>query len=200
MIETILFDLSEVCLQGLLGVEKKIVQYINGNEKQVKQFLGGIKLIHLFEGKISEEEYLTGFLEESKYDLSMDYLKSTIRNNFTEIPGTKQIIEHLNANNLQLGLLSDHSKEWIEYIESKYDFLQLFDQRCYSFDSGYTKHKSQSFQYAIDKLHADPSKTLFIDDLANNLVVAQSAGIQYVHNFTNAESLKKELVNFGIGL
>lgn len=199
MIEYILFDLAEVCVRGILGVEKEIAKLSGFDAEHVKRLLKGEKgrnLDPFFEGRQSEEEYLSGIVEES--GLSMEAVKSLIRNYFTEIPGTSDIIKRLKKRGYKVGLLSDHSREWIEHIEAKFPFMELFDERCYSFESGYTKTVPQSFWYALIGLNADAAKTLFIDDYQGNLDVAKKAGIAYVHQFVDAPSLEKSLVNFGL--
>lgn len=55
------------------------------------------------------------------------------------------------------------------------------------------------FYRALERIGASPSETLFIDDNPRNLAVAKLAGIEHVHRFTDANSLRKSLKEeFGI--
>ena len=67
MIETILFDLSEVYIQGILGVEKEISSKVGMDQEKVRASLQGEKLIELFEGRMSETVYLAKALNEGAY-------------------------------------------------------------------------------------------------------------------------------------
>ena len=206
MIETILFDLSEVYIQGILGVEKEISSKVGMDQEKVRASLQGEKLIDLFEGKMSENVYLARTLAENGYPsrvaghFTSDIVKDAIRNNFKELPGTKDIIEKLNKAGYKLGLLSDHAREWIEHIESVHPLAQLFPMRCYSFEIGYTKKSPESFKQALARLKANPETTLFIDDRQVNLEVAGSVGIRYLHHFSDAASFASALPEFGIKL
>jgi len=200
MIDTIIFDLAEVCVYGIIGFENKVSKYTGIDSLVIRRSLSDEKLIALFEGSISEEDYFKRFLREIGSELSVDFMKSLVRGGFVEVPGTREIIEGLRSKNyaLKLGLLSDHAKEWIEYIEARHSFLSLFDAKIYSFQSGHTKLTPESFKYALKKLGSNPEKTLFIDDRSPNLEVALLAGIKHLHHFVNASALKKELANFRI--
>jgi len=201
MIRYILFDLSEVFINGLKGIEPEIARLTSKRPEDIIDHLMGDKLNTLFEGKISEEEYWGQVIDEGEYEITPELFKSIARKYFDiEIPGTKEILARLKPKGYVIGLLSDHTREWIEYVEEKHSFMGLFDVRCYSFQAGHTKLASQSFEYALGRMGADPSQTLFIDDQAKNLVVAQSAGIKYVHHFTDSESLEKALIEMNIRL
>ena len=206
MIETILFDLSEVYIQGILGVEKEISSKVGMDQEKVRASLQGEKLIDLFEGRISETVYVAKALNEGAYPprvaghFTSNILKEAIRNNFKELPGTKNIIEKLNKAGYKLGLLSDHAREWIEHIESVHPLAQLFPMRCYSFEIGYTKKSPESFRQALTLLQANPETTLFVDDRKINLEVAGSVGIRYLHHFSDAAAFASALPEFGIKL
>lgn len=200
MINCILFDLADVCVRGILGLEDRISAYTGIDKREVKKHLRGDKLREIFEGRISEDEYWRRVVEAGNYKEPFDFFKASAREHFIEVPGTRSIVEELKRSYYTLGLLSDHAREWIEYIESGYPFIGLFDVRCYSFNSGYTKSDPKSFEFALSKLNADPSKTLFIDDRDKNLDVAKSTGIGYLHQFIDAVSLKKELLRLGVNL
>ena len=200
MIETVIFDLAEVCMQGLVGIEEQIAEIAGISESEVYKHLIGEKIYALFKGKLSEEEYWNQVIKEGSYNLSVDFFKSAVRNNFKEIPGTKNVIKALKRKGFKIGLLSDHAREWISYIEPRFSFLNWFDEKCFSFESGHTKRSAKSFEYALQRVDSNPKTTLFIDDWSRNLKVARSAGIGYVYQFVNAEKLRKALPEFGIEL
>jgi HAD superfamily hydrolase (TIGR01509 family) len=199
-IDTVIFDLADVCVRGFVGLEYVLSACTGRDPDKLNEALRGKRLNAVFEGRISEQEYLKGVLNDINLKAPLFFIKFIIRNNFREIRGTRSIVEGLKSNGYRIGLLSDHVKEWVEYIEAKHDFLQLFDGKFYSFDLRTTKKHTASFVYALDGLEADPDKTLFIDDTPENLEVALSAGIKHVHQFASADGLRKDLASYNINL
>ncbi|WP_328999777.1 HAD-IA family hydrolase [Kribbella sp. NBC_00709] len=53
----------------------------------------------------------------------------------------------------------------------------LFDVSCYSYDLGVAKPDPAFFTRAADRIGADPSTILFIDDTARNITGARTAGL-----------------------
>ena len=201
MIETVLFDLAEVCMHGMIGIEKEIANAADFTEEEVYPHLRGEKIYDLFRGKITEDEYWRKVIEQGNYKMPLKFFKKTIRNNFQETPGIRRIIEALKRRDYQLGLLSDHAREWIEYIEPRFSIINFFPTRCYSFESRYIKKiDPESFQYALQRLNANPKSTLFIDDNPNNIKMAQRVGIHYAHRFINTKILENIMLEFGIEL
>ncbi len=192
-IECVIFDLSEVCIRGIIGVEGVITRYSGVPEEEVHKHLTGEKLQLMFEGRISENEYWKRVSKEGKYNLAVTFFEEAVRHNFIELPGTVDIVKKVKEEGYRIGLLSDHSQEWIGYIESIFPFMQLFDERCYSYQCHATKKDPTSFAYALSILGAQGHSTLFIDDNLKNLNVAEVMGIRYLHHFKGAEGLEQAL-------
>ncbi|MEK6964500.1 MAG: HAD family phosphatase [Nanoarchaeota archaeon] len=205
MVRTVLFDLAEVCLQGILGVEKVIAPVTGVVESEVRpNHLSGPHIYDFFRGRLSEEGYLQrvmelgGYPESVQGEPTLDFLKRAIRANFVPIPGTLDLVGRLAGRGLQIGLLSDHGREWISYIEEQHTLDRVFEKRVYSFETGFVKEEVESFGVALRRLRADPEETLFIDDRAINLEVARRAGIRHTYQFTDAKSLEAELSKRGL--
>jgi putative hydrolase of the HAD superfamily len=199
MVNHILFDLSEVFLSGMKGIEHDIAPQVGIGPQVVRQHLRGQKLQELLKGKTTEDEYWNGVIAEGGYSLPAGAFKNIVRKNFhKEVPGAKEILEVLKQKGYSIGLLSDHVREWVAYIEPRFSFLGLFDATCYSFEIGVTKESPQSFAAALERMSADPETTLFIDDHQANLDVAKTAGIGHVHRFVDAAGLERELRARGI--
>lgn len=205
-IELVLFDLGEVYLNGMVGVERGIAPKVGTHEESVWRHLNGEKLRRLFKGMCTEDEYWAEVIQEGQYPAEIDdmptsvFLAEAMRSNFFEINGTAETVRALKKAGYGVSLISDHVKEWIIYCEQNYPLVDLFDNRYYSFDSGYTKKSPHAFHYALQQAGGNPSKTLFVDDNPKNLTVAQSpqVGIAYTHQFTDANSLRGTLPRYGI--
>lgn len=189
MITTIIFDLSEVLIKGLLGSERHLHKY--SNKIKVTDFFI-IELDNFFLGKISEDEYWQAVLKKNMWDLSINDLKDAVRKNFQEIKGTRKIVENLNKNGYKLALLSNHAREWVEFCEKTYKYHRLFKHITYSFEISISKPNKKAYITLLDKIRAKPYECLFIDDNLANVKAAEDLRIKTIH-FVSPKSLKEKL-------
>ena len=194
MIKNIIFDLSEVIISGYHGTEKIIErQYAIPEEEFKKQKLFKYEyFLDLMRGNLSEEEYLEELLKGTNWNISIEQLKIAIRQNLNQpVPGTMEIVKELKGN-YQLILLSDHVKEWMEYIEENNKDLEIFDKKIFSYDIGVVKSDEQTFKIVLEQTGIVAEETLFIDDYEKNVKNAERVGIHGIV-FENAEQLRKTL-------
>lgn len=185
-------------MQDIYGVEKRIAQDYSLNERYVDQALKNDDFFALLRGEISEEEYFKKVILQEKWDISVEYLKEITRENFHKcIEGTIHILEELKEKNYSLYLLSDHVKEWMDYIYKIYDFFPLFHKIYFSYELGHLKKEGISFKMVLEDLQLSPKEVLFIDDSIHNIETAKKFGIDGIV-FKNAEQLKQELIRRNI--
>jgi len=197
MIKTIIFDLAEVYLKGFYGVEDYLEDLLNLKSNEIKDKLQGPEFKLLMEGKITEDEFWKKLIQRNNWDIGINEFKKAIRNNFDEIKGTREIIEKLKDNGYKLGLISDHSKEWIDHCNNKFDYHKLFHSTQYSFEVECCKTDKKTFELLLKKLGEKAENCLFIDDSEKNINVAKSIGLNTIQ-FKDSEQLKKELISFSI--
>ena len=194
MIKNIIFDLSEVIISGYHGAEKIIErQYaILGEEFKKQKLFKNEYFLDLMRGKISEEEYLEELLQGTNWNISVEQLKAAIRQNLNQpVLGTMEIVKELKGK-YQLILLSDHTREWMEYIEENNRDLKIFDKKIFSYDIGAVKSDEQTFKIVLEQAGIVADETLFIDDYEKNVENAEAVGIHGIV-FENAEQLRKTL-------
>lgn len=197
MIKTIIFDLAEVYLKGFYGVEDYLEDILDMEPAEIKDKLQGPEFCLLMEGKITEDIFWEKLIQRNEWNIEINKFKEAIRINFDEIKGTREIIETLKEKGFKLGLLSDHSREWIDYCNSKFDYHKLFHSTQYSFEVGCCKTDKRTFELLLEKLDEKSENCLFIDDNEKNIVTAKSIGLNTIQ-FKNPEQLKKELTSFSI--
>lgn len=197
MIKTIIFDLSEVLLTGLkeLGIFLENAN-VFGNKKINLLDKNLDKLLY---GEITENEYWQNLISKHRLPISVAYLKRSFRKNIKEIPGSRKLIIKLKKNKYRLGLLSDHAREWINYIEKKFLYACLFDEIYYSFDAGTKKNEGKIFKIMLDRMGSIPKETLFIDDSKTNIKIAKKIGIKCIR-FTDSKNLIKKFQKFNISI
>ena len=192
MVECVIFDLSEVLIAGLVGIEKVLAHELRVPEDRILPRFAGNMRDQLFLGEISEGEYLNDVISNAGWKIHIGKLKEVIRDNFhREVPGTHAILSKL-IPMVDLVLLSDHAREWVSYIHSIHPFLNQFQQTFFSYDLRSIKKDPQTFSIVLDQIAVNPQNCLFIDDNVNNVRVAESVGIASIQ-FENAKQLSSEL-------
>ncbi len=194
MIKNIIFDLSEVIISGYHGIEQLIEQKYKIMPKEFKERKQ--ETIEMFletmRGNLTEEAYWREFLKEVDWKVTVEDLKATIRENLNQpVKGTLEIVKRCKKN-YALILLTDHVREWLEYIEEKNEEIKIFDKIIVSYKIGALKSDPFIFETILKENLMIPEETIFIDDNQKNIEKAEEAGIHGIL-FENAKQLKEEL-------
>lgn len=199
MVKNIIFDLSEVIISGYHGTEKVVAQ---NTDLSAEEFLARKTEVTDFfldtmRGKYSEDEYCAHLLEGTGWDLSTQKVKECVRQNLNvPVEGTLEIIKRLKGK-YRLILLSDHVREWAEYILENNRELEIFDQLYFTYEYGLLKADEGCFEYVLKDSGSKPEETIFIDDYFVNIDKAKECGIDSIL-FKNAKDLEQELKRRGI--
>lgn len=197
--ETLIFDLSEVLIRGLLGIENVIAEKAGIPSDDILKKFGGQNLEKLCRGNLSEMEYLENIISEYNWNITLTILQNIIRNNFHHIiENMDRLVRRLSEDHI-LYLMSDHAREWIDYINDQHDFLDRFTAKIFSYNTSFLKHEPDSFSFVIERFEINREKCLFIDDNPANITTAQKIGFRAIH-FKNQAQLTQELVRQGIEL
>ncbi len=195
MIKNIIFDLSEVIISGYWRIENLIEKkYGIPAEDFLQQKINKYELfLDLMRGNLKEEDYWNELLKGMNWDITIEDLKNTAREYLNQpVEGTMEIIEQLKGK-YQLILLSDHVKEWMQYIEQINHDIDLFDKKIFSYEIGSVKPDKQTFKTVLNRVQIIADETLFVDDHEINIKRAEEEGIHGII-FKNAEQLKQELI------
>jgi FMN phosphatase YigB (HAD superfamily) len=191
MLQCIIFDLSEVLIAGLVGVEKQLARVLSTSEEEILPGFMGDVLDEFFKGGKTEDEYLDYIIAREGWAIELPRLKTFIRANFhNQIDGSLDIVQAL-LPRFNVVLHSDHAKEWIAYIKSIHPFIGLFKYSFFSYELGDLKNDPRAFLKILDSLALPPRDCLFVDDNLVNVGTAQSVGIRGIH-FQNARQLARE--------
>lgn len=194
MIKNIIFDLSEVIISGYHGMEKLVElntditaeQFLERKSQTLNIFLDTMR------GYYSEEQYWNYILDGTNWNITVKDLKKLIRENLNiPVAGTMDIIKKL-LPKYNLILLSDHVKEWAEYIFNNNKELNIFKHIYFSYQYVKLKSDEDCFKYVLKDLNIKPEETVFIDDYIKNTESASKIGI-YGIVFKNSEQLESEL-------
>ena len=196
MVKYIISDLSEVIIEGFMGIGRELSPILDISVKEIElEKTKNFQLfIELMVGKMSEDEYVTEFLNRTKWNISVKDFEKIMRKVLDKkIPGTIDVLRKIkNTGKYKLVLLSDNVKEWIDYVLKTNDDLKIFDYMFFSYELETIKEDSITFVKVLDKLNAKPEEVIFIDDLISNINVAESVGIKGIQ-FLNANQLEEDL-------
>lgn len=126
------------------------------------------------------------------WSITIEDLKTTVREYLNQpVEGTIEIVKALKSK-YQLILLTDHVKDWMEYLEEQNEDIKLFDKKIVSYELGSVKPDKETFPSVLDKAQIIAEETLFIDDHEINIQRAKEVGIHGIV-FKNAKQLKEDL-------
>ncbi len=197
MIETVIFDLGGVVLnRGLWcfwDYMKK--EYGISNETSTKFFLSSYK--DYFSGKISEEDFWKTYLKGVDLDEDWKKLRNEMLNLFKPNKGMPELLSSLKEKGYNLILLSDQTKEWWPFLNTKYDVSSYFDHCVVSYEVGVNKPDPEIYRVALKNTSSAPADCVFVDDLEKNLPPAEELGMKTIL-FTDVENLKNKLKELDI--
>jgi HAD superfamily hydrolase (TIGR01509 family) len=128
--------------------------------------------------------------------IQIEELTSEIRKNIKLNPHTLALVDRLKSKGLYLGILSNHTSFWFDYIAERYNFYDYFERPLVLESSriATAKPEPSSYLYTYDNLkkyHDDvtPSQVVFIDDKKANTDAAEVFGFRAIQWNGNKESI-----------
>lgn len=191
-ISTLIFDLSEVLISGIIGVEEYLADRVQMPAAEVLAAFRCELLDELCCGLVSEDAYVSYVLQRHRWAIPSDELKALIRRNFhRKVPGMDDVLASL-ISHYQLVLLSDNACEWVSYIEEVPPFLRTSDPRFFSYQLGQVKRDSSTFTKVLAGVGRSAGECVFIDDNHANVSAAARAGLRGLV-FSGSAQLSKDL-------
>ena len=114
---------------------------------------------------------------DEEYTRSM--ILASISRQETIIP-TEALIHDLKAAGYKLYVLSNMSREFIDYLRQQ-PVYKYFDGEVISCEEGAVKPMPQIYNILIERFELDVEHTMFIDDRIENVEVAKTLGITPFH-------------------
>lgn len=116
---------------------------------------------------------------ESDFETAKENMAQAIRYQ-EEIPATKSLIADLKAAGYRLFVLSNMSKEYIEYLREK-PVYSYFEGEVISCETATVKPETDIYRTLLQRYALDASQTVFIDDRRENVDAAAEQGICPFH-------------------
>jgi putative hydrolase of the HAD superfamily len=80
----------------------------------------------------------------------------------------------------RFGMLSNDVSEWSRYLRLKHGFNEWLEVVIVSGEIGIRKPDPKMYSVLLERIQADPSRCLFVDDREKNLIPAQELGFKTV--------------------
>lgn len=109
----------------------------------------------------------------------------------------ESVVKELKDRGYSIYLLSNAASTFHGYKDT-YSVFQYFDDLIISADLKISKPDARIYQHLLDKHNLNPSKSMFIDDIAANILAAEDLGIHGYHYNGNALMFRDYLVTLGI--
>ncbi len=132
---------------------------------------------------------ILGYAEKIRLVLTPDWVKLLILKE-----DVAEFLKELKKRNFKIYILSNLSRESYEYIK-KYDFWQKVDGSIFSFEEKMCKPERKIYEILIQKYSLIPEETIFVDDMKENIDVAESLKMHGIV-FQNLKQVEMEIETY----
>lgn len=198
-IKALIFDLGNVLIfVDWNSANHRLNQIEENLGDRTTQFLKeNIELIHNLErGKIDEDTFLNEIKRNVNSKLSKKELAKIYSDIFLENSELTKLLPCFKEN-YNLYLLSNTNIIHRKYGWDKFEFIKHFDQLFLSYEIGYAKPEKEIYEFVISNIPYEKEELIYIDDIENFILAANSLGWNAVR-FSSNEELLKEFLRFGI--
>lgn len=129
-------------------------------------------------GEMDTSAFTSAAAERIGFSDDAQLLVPALEDIFTPNEPMVSVIESLKTNNHPLYLLSNTNAIHVPYFTNRYSVFENFAGAIYSHEVGAMKPSPAIYQAAIDRFSMDPSTTIYIDDVEENIAAGQSLGLQ----------------------
>ena len=114
-----------------------------------------------------------------------------------EIPETVAMLKALRAARVPNYAITNFSREKFNIALEMYPYLGDFDDIVVSADVKLVKPDPAIFRVLLDRRRLDPARSLFIDDVAENIAAAKTLGL-VTHHFSVPAALRRDMLEYGL--
>ncbi|MCL4511744.1 MAG: HAD family phosphatase [Bacteroidetes bacterium] len=151
-------------------------------------------------GKLSLDEYLDRVVFYDERRFSHEDFKAFMYDQSQPFPEMLELIRNLKAKyNLKVGVVSNEGRELTEYRIKKFGlgkFVDFFISSCFVH---FRKPDADIYRIALDVAQVSPDKSVYIDDRAMFVNMAQGLGINSIRH-TSYQATRSALDSFGLSM
>jgi len=199
----VVFDIGNVLLAFDHGAACRVLaehSSLGAAEAYARVFESGLEAQY-DKGLVTSGQFFEGIVRACELQgLSFDAFREAWCGIFRRIEGIGEVVAALRDSPrvARLALLSNTNELHHEYIGRHFpEVLSWFDDHLFSYRLHARKPERDAFERAIEQLGVSPGTCVFIDDMEQNMRVAEQTGMVGVQ-FTGVASLWNRLVQLGL--
>jgi putative hydrolase of the HAD superfamily len=153
------------------------------------------------EGKITSSQFYTRTKRAFRMKIKYSEFYEVWNSMFWPYPEVESIIRKIKLKypSIRLILVSNTNEAHFDFIRSKYDILEVFDEFVVSHEVGRQKPHSNIFTRALKAGKNSPKDTFYTDDISQFIKAARLMGIR-AFQFTGHNNLKAQLEKLSINI
>jgi len=194
-----LFDLGNVLVRFSHDrMIQNVADVTEVAESTVRRILMDVGLQWQLErGELSEEEFHREFERYSDVRANPDELRLALADIFELNAPMISLLEELSSLGTRLVLVSNTSVTHLDFIRSRWNFLELFDAVTASWQIGALKPDPRIYHSALKQANCRPSDCFYTDDIEDYVAQARALGIQ-AYLYTDSRTTRETLRGLGI--
>lgn len=130
-------------------------------------------------GSTDADGFWDMFKEKTGIKMENNELTEFILERFIVRDEILSFVKMVKKKNIKISILSDQTN-WLDLLNEKYDFFNLFERVFNSYHLGMTKKELEFFEFALKEMDEKPENTLFIDDHNPHIKRAEGMGLNAV--------------------
>jgi len=199
MIRTVVFDMRNVLVRfSHERMCEQMGRLCGRAEREVRSLLIDSGLQWDFErGRVDEAGFHRRFEEAAGRRVPIGDLRHAASDIFEPTPGVGEIVRSLKGAGYRLVLLSNTSIAHYEFIRSRWDLLEPFDEFVLSYEVGAIKPEPEIFEAALKAIRCRPGEAFYTDDIPAYVEAGRTHGLD-AEVFTTAEALRGHLRSRGV--
>ena len=192
----IVFDLGGVVFNWQPdAIIKSIFEDLETQDLVRKEVFEHSDWVELDRGTITLEQAIDrGATRTGLASQDIERLLNAVPRFLTPIDQTIDLIRQLRSTTTRLFVLSNMHLASIAYLEQQYKIWEMFDGIVISSRIQKVKPEIQIYEHLLNLYQLNPSETIFIDDMQENLEAASSVGIQTIR-FVDPAQCRRALVD-----
>ena len=194
----VVFDLGGVVFRWDPDAIARRVFADPATQEQVKaEIFGHADWVDLDRGTLRHDQaVLRGMSRTGLPRAGLERLYQEVPRSLIPIPGSFDLIRAAKRSGSRLFVLSNMQFPTIERLEAVHDIWDLFDGTVISCRVKKVKPDREIYEHLLGEFGLQPSDTVFVDDMDENLVAASRLGITAL-KFTGPSQIREELVKLG---
>ncbi len=198
-IQAVIFDLGRVLVNmDSEPLKEKLFKNFKADDiqKPEHRFLNNPIMVSFNCGRLSPEDFHHRVRNTYHLDMNFQAFKALWCDIFYTMEGMEELVGRV-CEKVPVGLLSDTDPLHLDYIRTKWPWINQIKNPTVSYEVGVMKPDAAIYLAAARNVATDPRHCLFIDDLQANVEGARAVGMGAIR-FENPEQLAKHLDSIGL--